>query len=421
MATFRFGDDFTIDRDNGVLRFTHEDSGATLEFSEDGVAVGDDQTVANWNDFGDVAERTGMVEDGALRLGFDPAVSPFDDAIGMWRLNDHSGDVTDSIGNNDLTVEGPASLYRQAALHDDYVMRFIEDDDNTVYGTVPEIDAENDDLTLMAAVKFTDEDSSHRMVFSWGDPNESEYIGISSWSGDGWKIMSNGNTPGDGTAIDWDRWYIATLRFDINTYFGELFVDGEFNYDVDASGNDWLDNADTVEIANRAIVQPGSENGMDGWIGPCIIWNRALSDSEIETASDQLTEAMATTNTETTDSGPDEVTIEADIPDDTSVTVTIYRDESDHEEIQVPASGVYSLNFTDGGSYDAVVEIETTDPEVSPNVRFVRLGDVQGALSGGIVGQEDGASQIRDIWVTAEGAPDPRTGNGQIWLEYESE
>lgn len=319
-----------------------------------------------------------------VTLGY-PAEDPNGGAlVGYWPLDD-TGSATDASGTgNDGVVEGSpttaSGLFGTDAYDldgdDDYVRipdsssLDVSDEDTVTVSAWVNIDQEavNEESGWVAI--FQNSDTSYNLQFD--DVNEPEFT---IYDGD-WVSADYGE-------INANEWYHYVGVYDGDTV--ELWVNGTR---VDTNG-------DADSVADSGSVDAGigenidsPDRHLDGQIDEVRVYDRALSDDEVEGLYDTSTFGTLMTDWR---NGPaintnNDVALryQADIDSDQSVRVRVHADygpsgeeESDWVTLS-DGAGEVAVDFSRGGPasrYRLEVELESDSPRRTPTVDSLEVVD----------------------------------------------
>lgn len=217
------------------------------------------------------AELTNLeVVDGAVQI---PISQMPDNGVARWRFDDNSDTTVavDSWNDNDGTISGPA--YSTTARDGSYSLSF---NGNDGYVDIPNMPSFVE-YTVSAWLQIRNFDSTSRRAFDW---RANQVGGINVPSSDNairfWHRDSGGtnrevrySSPSTGV------WYHVCMTWDGSTL--RVYIDGNLYDSVTAEGSSSQSYSDTI-----GAFDAGNGNYWDGFIDDFLIYDRQLSDSEVQ-------------------------------------------------------------------------------------------------------------------------------------------
>lgn len=319
-----------------------------------------------------VTRDVGVRNPGQIWQGYDPSHPIVNDAVAYWPL-DESAPV-DEIGTADgvrsgTTTGRPGILSSNAHQYDGI-------DDVISVDSMPLADP-GSSWTANVWVRITSR-LSYRLYFSLEDSVAQESLGIGNWSDGNAKIYSAGRTPGTGSPIPLNEWAMVTLRWDAGTQTASMFLNGTFDYSVQPSGGGSIfASANQLTLGNRRV---GPNAPVEGRLSDVLLFDRALTDAEIQSLYDTIGSGTLTTGTQQSDYEAVEVTTAATVPTNTSATMTVHQYDgvTSHSQTVTVPDGVATHTLTNfeplaGANYWVDIGQQSTTPEATSQIESVAV------------------------------------------------
>jgi hypothetical protein len=361
------------------------------------------------SDWADPQERDGVVsatighrDADTLTLGYDPTAEPISEFDAFWPLDEDDSDAdsfADVLGDADLS-------------HDPDQWNFTDDIEPSAPGLFGRTSVEfsGDDAIIHEGVPIDPSEDWTMGVWVWldddpGDQDHSNAMMMESVAGDdpdeddealgllpnhdppAFKIGSVGNTPGFGSEIDRRHWHFHVIRYRSADTRAQGYLDGEFDYSVRVEeGEEWIPDLHDITLGRRRVGE--SAYIFHGRLDSPWMTQGALSEDDIQRLYDLVDNGRGRVVTASKSSTREAVGLEvtAEVPDETSVSVTVHQDITDDggsdisQTVDVAGDDDTELDGFEAaanGIYWVEIELETDDPELTPRVEsvVVTLGD----------------------------------------------
>lgn len=211
--------------------------------------------------------------------------------VGHWTMNSEdvdNGKIRDrSAYDNHGTLNGGVSNGGYAP--SGFALEFDGNDDNVDLGDPSLFNEITDEFSV--SVWFKTSSTGDQVILNNANYNDDTGWQIRTDSGDRIQLeyydTSNGNTQPDSNAgnLTNGQWHHFVVTFDANNEF-VYYVDGK--YDLNGSSNEILDN-DNINTRIGAMEISGHDRRFNGKISDVRVYNRALSQSEINQLYNQRT------------------------------------------------------------------------------------------------------------------------------------
>jgi len=358
-------------------------SGA-LPINASAVTVSSGLSWSNSGDWDAAESATGVVhaafgdhEADQLELGYPARDQNGDNLVGYWPLDDPSTAPDVSSAGNDGTVEGDPGA--ALGIFGSSAYSFDGDDDHVRIPDSESIDMSDEDrVTVSAWVRpesrpgtwnpiYQHSNTGYNLQFQDRAPTFTIYDG-------GWVISSTNRQ------YPKSRWYHITGVFDGDDT--RIYVDGQLEGEEGG--------ADEISPGNMAAgIGANLDTGgryLDGQIDEVRVYNRALSDTQIQDLYETTTFGSLRTNWRSASNpinGPDvDLQYTANIATGEDVTVTVRSRDGG----TVEASGEVALNDGAGrvsvpgltqsaDEYQLEIELESDSPLHAPNVSSLAVVD----------------------------------------------
>lgn len=333
-----------------------------------------------WNSQGDwddaqsrervVTRDVGVRVPDEIWQGYDPRHPLVNDAVAYWPFDEST--PIDEIGTANGTRSGTTS--GAAGILGSNAYTFDGTDDYVAVNSMPLANPGSSWTANMWV--YTTRTSIYQLYFSLEDSAAQESLGIGNWNDGNAKIYSAGRTPGVGTAMPTGAWTMMTLRWDSATQTAALFINGAFNYDVAPSGGGSIfASANQLTLGNRRV---GSNRPIEGRANEFLLFDRALSNTEIQALYDTISSGTLTSGTRIADAGALELTTVSSVPLGSSASVTLNQHDgtTSHSQTVSLAGGTETHALTgfsnlNDAQYWLDISLNSTNPEVTAKVDSV--------------------------------------------------
>ncbi len=313
---------------------------------------------------------------------FSYLTADLDDTISYWRLD---GDATDAVGSNDGTITGTTTV--EGAYGD--ALSFDEVDDKVVISDF----SYGNEFSLSFKIKIDDNSgSSFQYIYSHGDINSANSLNVflgetSSGASNLLRtVIRDTNDTLENSALDFDvssiigdgQWHTYTLTV-ANGVGSKVYLDGVLK-NTDTRGGEAFDPGTDLYLGARQDLDANRYFG--GSLDSVQLFNRALSESEVEDTHTGGNSLGTVNVTVTTDSAPvNSVPGSQTTNEDTTLTfntansnlISITDDAGDTLVVTLSVnngtatlSGTSGLTFTTGdGTADATMTFSGTVEDIN--------------------------------------------------------
>jgi Concanavalin A-like lectin/glucanases superfamily len=351
------------------------------------------------SDWDNAQEREGVVNINVderntefLALGYDPAAERISEFDAFWPLDEDDSDAdtfVDVLGNADLS-------------HDPERWGFTDDIDPSTPGLLggTSVEFSGDDAILHEGIPIDPSENWTMGLWVWFDGPEdqphSNAMMLESITDDealglmpnvdppAFKIGSVNNTPGYGTEIERQEWHFHVMRYQASDTKVEGYLDGEFDYSIQPEDNpeEWIPELHDVALGHRRV---STDKIFNGRLDSAWITQGLLSEDDIRWLYDIINngEGRLTTASKPAPQKAANLKVAADVPDKTTVSVTIHQDTtgdgtSDTSQTIDVSDGTNSYELDgfkalNNGTYRTTIELKTDDQEITPYVESVTL------------------------------------------------
>jgi hypothetical protein len=355
------------------------------------------------SDWADAQEREGVVsadmsgrDADTLALGYDPTVEPISEFDAFWPLDEDEPDAdtfADALGNADL-------------IHDPDQWDFTDDIDPDAPGLLggTSVEFSGDDAIIHEDIPIDPDENWTIGLWVWLDdidPEEhahSNAMMLESVTGQepdeddealglmpnndpaAFKIGSVNNTAGYGSEVDREQWHFHVIRYQASDTRAQGYLDGAFDYSVQAEdGEEWIPDLHDITLGRRRVGI--SDYIFHGRLDSPWMTQGLVSEETIRQLYNTAFEGRLVTTAQSVAQEAVDLEVVADIPDETSVAVTVHQDTTDNGESEnsqtvdidddTESYELDGFEAADDGAYWIEIEFETDDREVTPRVESV--------------------------------------------------
>lgn len=350
------------------------------------------------SDWDNAQEREGVVNINvggrnaeSLALGYDPTTERTSEFDAFWPLDEDDPDAdtfVDVLGNADLS-------------HDPERWGFTDDIDPSTPGLLggTSVEFSGDDAILHEGIPIDPsenwtmglwvwfdgpEDQPHSTAMMLESVAEDEALGLMpNVDPPAFKIGSVNNTPGYGTEIERQQWHFHVIRYQASDTRVQGYLDGEFDYSIQPEDDpeEWIPKLHDVTLGHRRVSS--MDKIFNGRLDSAWMTQGLVSEDDIRWLYNIINngEGRLTTPSKPAPQKAANLKVAADVPDKTTVSVTIHQDTigdgtSDTSQT-IDVSDGANLYELDGfkaindGTYWATIELKTDDREITPRVESV--------------------------------------------------
>ncbi|MFC6906847.1 LamG-like jellyroll fold domain-containing protein [Halalkalicoccus tibetensis] len=327
----------------------------------------------------------------SLALGYDPTADRISEFDAFWPLDEDDPDAdtfVDALGSADLS-------------HDPERWGFTDDIDPSTPGLLggTSVEFSGDDAILHEGLPIDPSENWTMGLWVWFDGPEdqphSNAMMLESVTDDealglmpnvdppAFKIGSVNNTPGSGTEIERQQWHFHVIRYQASDTRVQGYLDGEFDYSIqpEDDSEEWIPELHDVTLGHRRVSS--MDKIFNGRLDSAWMTQGLLSEDDIRWLYNITNKGEGKLTTMPKQAPQQAVNLKAaaDIPDKTTVLVTIHQDitgngTSDTSQTVDISDGANSYELDgfkaiDGGTYWTTIELKTDDRETTPRVESV--------------------------------------------------
>ncbi|MFP9060506.1 malectin domain-containing carbohydrate-binding protein [Natrialbaceae archaeon A-chndr2] len=338
-----------------------------------------------------VADAVGDREADTIRLGYD---GDTDGLIGYWPLDESAGSQTavDGSGNgNDASVVGTIEQGQDGILSSTSY-GFGESDSYLEVADDETLDVD-DELTISVWIHPENLGGAQGIVSKRNSWNDEQAFSLFAYNEDRLYVDIDGtsNRFASNTVLEEDRWYHVVVVYDGAAEETRLYVDGQLDTTSQAVSSIPAYNSSLT--IGELDTNRGAE--FNGRIDEVRLYDRALSTAEVGSLFDTTNTGSFTTDWRTSEEtlSSDRLQLEnvsATIPPGTSATVTVEADTTGSGTLDASSdpisieNGVSEYEITgidaDADTFRVIIEFETTDPERTPVVDSMGIGEREPAV-----------------------------------------
>jgi hypothetical protein len=362
----------------------------------------DDRPTLEWptdSDWADVQERDGVVstnggeEGDTLALGYDPTAKPVSDFDAFWPFDENDPDTdtfADAIGDADLTHDLDQWEFTDnidpsaPGLFGGTSVEFAGED--ALLGELPVDPGEDWTMGLWVRLDSPEDWACAMMMETLEEEqpdDEGEALGLLPANDPpAFKIGSVSRTDGRGSTVDSGEWHFHVIRYEAAHNLAEGYLDGELDYPIQPEdGEEWVPDLQNLTLGLR---RAGSNDYVfNGRLDLAFATQGLVPEEDIQQLYEAAFEGRLVTAPQSATEEAVDLEVAATIPVETAATVTVHQDTTGDGESDISQTitlsddaesyGLDGFEAADDGVYWVAIDLQTSDPEVTPRIGSVAV------------------------------------------------